>query len=290
MPLFPFALVMLSAVMHAGWNLQVRQRQDPLAFLRMLAVVVGVGIGPAVAAELLLQPVLAATWKWLLLAGVCQGVYCTSLSFGYRHGDFTVVYPLARALPAVLLAGFDVWAGHAPSALGWAGLLMVALGCALIPLESLRNISAKTYFNRSTGWTVLIALSTVGYTLADSRAAKQLPSLASLLQYHVFVMVLDVFFFALLLWLMREPVKLSFPRGTRLSTLLASGAMFGGYSLVLWVYQFSEQASYVVALRQVSIVLGVAGAAWLFQEPAARWRLAMATVIVAGVLCIKFAA
>lgn len=289
MPLFPFSLVMLSAVMHAGWNLQVRQRQDPQEFVRMLVLVIAFGIGPALAAELLLLPVLAATWQWILLAGICQGLYCTGLSFGYRHGDFTVVYPLARALPALLLAGFDVWAGQAPSALGWLGLLLVALGCALIPLESPRNISAKTYFNTSTGWTLLIALATVGYTLADTRAAKQLPSLASLLQYHVFVQVLDVFFFALFLKLLREPVKLSFPRGTWFSTLLASAAMFGGYSLVLWVYQFSAQASYVVALRQVSIVLGVAGAAWLFREPAAHWRIAMAAMIVAGVLCIKFA-
>lgn len=289
MPLFPFSLVMLSAVMHAGWNLQVRHRQDPQEFVGMLVLVIAFGIGPALAAELLLLPVLAATWQWILLAGICQGLYCTGLSFGYRHGDFTVVYPLARALPALLLAGFDVWAGHAPSALGWLGLLLVALGCALIPLESPRNISAKTYFNRSTGWTLLIALATVGYTLADTRAAKQLPSLASLLQYHVFVQVLDVFFFVLFLKLLREPVKLSFPRGTWFSTLLASAAMFGGYSLVLWVYQFSAQTSYVVALRQVSIVLGVAGAAWLFREPAARWRIAMAAMIVAGVLCIKFA-
>ena len=50
----------------------------------------------------------------------------------------------------------------------------------------------------------------MGYTLADSRAAKQLPSLASLLQYHVFVMVLDVFFFALLPAVDAQ-VELSFP-------------------------------------------------------------------------------
>jgi multidrug transporter EmrE-like cation transporter len=42
-----------------------------------------------------------------------------------------------------------------------------------------------------------------------------------------------------------------------------------------------------VALRQFSIVLGVIAGTFLFHEPAPRWRIGMACLIVAGVVLIS---
>jgi uncharacterized membrane protein len=58
---------------------------------------------------------------------------------------------------------------------------------------------------------------------------------------------------------------------------------------VLWAYQLSWQTSYVVALRQFSVVLGVAAGAVIFKEAAQRARLTGAVVIAVGVATLAIA-
>ena len=72
-------------------------------------------------------------------------------------------------------------------------------------------------------------------------------------------------------------------------TVAAAGSMAGAYTLVLWAYQLSERASYVVALRQFSIVLGVAAGAVLMRERAPVVRIGAALVIVAGIALVSAA-
>ena len=65
--------------------------------------------------------------------------------------------------------------------------------------------------------------------------------------------------------------------------------MFIAYSLVLWAYQLSERASYVIALRQFSIVLGVVAGTFLLREKAGFARITAALVIVGGIILISMA-
>ena len=74
-------------------------------------------------------------------------------------------------------------------------------------------------------------------------------------------------------------------RRAALATIFISTA----YMLILWVYQMIPQASYVVALRQFSIVVGVVVAIVIFREPAAKIRLSAALIITAGVVLVGFA-
>jgi len=63
--------------------------------------------------------------------------------------------------------------------------------------------------------------------------------------------------------------------------------IFGAYWLILWSYQLTTQTSYVVALRQFSIVLGVAIGVFLFKEPAPKVRVGAALMIAAGIAGIS---
>ncbi|HMN15510.1 MAG TPA: hypothetical protein PKD55_24605, partial [Bellilinea sp.] len=70
---------------------------------------------------------------------------------------------------------------------------------------------------------------------------------------------------------------------------LAGGFIFAAYWLILWAYQINPYGSYIVALRQFSIVIGVVAALLLFHEPAARLRIAAAVIIALGVAAIAIA-
>lgn len=71
MPLVSLALVVLSAAMHAGWNMLVREQRRGDMLLRMAALTAVLGLGPALAADALAAPVLTVSWAYILAGGVC---------------------------------------------------------------------------------------------------------------------------------------------------------------------------------------------------------------------------
>ncbi len=295
MPLFPLILVFTSTFMHAGWNLLARRKQGQDIFLPVLALVTLVGIGPALLAEVAFTPILPVVGVYLLCTGVFQSLYFLGLLRGYQSGHFTVVYPVARSLPVLVLALVDVAQGRPPSAWGWLGMVLISAGCLLAPLESWRDFSWQRYWQPAMGWIVVTAVSMIGYTLIDRAAAQVInPALGTAqsgfglaVRYALFQAATTFGAYWLLLrWQQNRPAPIT-RRDMWMVIVPTAVCMFGAYTLVLWAYQLAEQVSYIVALRQFSIVIGVAAAAVLFHEPAPRWRISMSLVIVAGVVLIS---
>lgn len=288
----PFLLIGISAFVHAGWNLLAHSRRsDATLFLRATIVTGIIGILPALAAEWLGPAFPLQVWGLLALTGIFQALYYLGLTMGYRSGDFTVIYPLARALPVLFLAFIDMARGRMPAPLGWLGMGLVFAGCALVPLESLRVVSFARYRNRAFIWVLVTALGTVGYTTIDKIAAEALPpGPASAARYAIFEAIASIPYLWLALRLAGE--RIGAAHGIREWRWAAFAGVFitGAYFLVLWAYQLSPFASYISALRQFSIVIGVAAAALLFHEPARGLRIGAALVIAVGIVCITVAA
>lgn len=274
--------------MHAGWNLLARLQQDRRdIFLAVLVVVSGVGMGPALWVEWWEGGVLTAVYPYLILTSLFEICYYFGLLRGYQSGDFTVVYPVARSLPVLLLAFIELAQGQPPSLWGWGGMVLISLGCLLIPLHHWRDFAWGRYWQPMMGWALLTALGTVGYTMVDRAAAAQLaPGWQTAVRYVAFMYPLTAVGYWLILKLLKLPAHPLPTRANWPTVLLASLCMFGAYALVLWAYQLAEQVSYIVALRQFSIVLGVIIGTFIFREPAPRWRIAMALLIVAGIALI----
>ncbi len=125
MPTAALGLVFLSTILHASWNLLAHaRRNDQTLFLRAALVTGLVGLGPVLWSEWTgsnrFPPMV---WLLLVITGLFQGLYFLGLTRGYGSGDFTVVYPVARALPVLILALVDAGRGQVPSALGWLGII-----------------------------------------------------------------------------------------------------------------------------------------------------------------------
>ncbi len=284
MPFLAVTLTLLSALFHAGWNIVARQNKGREIFLRVHFLIVVFGLIPAMVAEFLETPFPATVWGYILISGIFFAIYCLGLASGYKHGDFSVVYPLARALPVLLIAITDVVLGHPPSLYGWIGIALVSLGCFLAPLKSLRNFSLAPYWNKTTIWIIVAALGTVGYTIFDNLAADLLqPGIFSAIRYHIFEITVGFASYWLLLKLIQQPTvdlkKWSSWREPAVMAIL----LFSTYTLVLFAFQLSLNTSYIVALRQFSIVIGVVIAAFRFREPAPALRISAAVIITIGI-------
>ena len=290
MPLLPLIIVLISTFMHAGWNLLAREQRGRDIFLPLLLFISGLGLVPALLTEWLTAPILPTVWFYLLVTGVFQAIYYLGLLQGYKNGDFTVVYPVARALPVLILALVDWGRGQPPSLWGWFGMVLISVGCVLIPLQSWRDFAWARYGNVIMAWVLLAASGTVGYTLVDRAAAELMrEGWDTAVRYATFEFISTFLLYWLMLRLLRYPTWQIPERTVWGRAVLAGLFMFGAYALVLWAYQLVTHVSYVVALRQFSIVLGVIAGAILFHEPAPRWRISMASLIVAGVILISVA-
>ena len=288
MPFTPFLIVLLSTFMHAGWNLLARQQRGRDITLPLLLIISGVGLLPALVVEWQTGSILPLIWPYALLTACFQAMYYFGLYKGYHQGEFTVVYPLARSLPVLVLTLADVLRGDVPSLMGWIGMGLIAVGCLLAPLESWRSFALARYWNKTTIWILITATGMVGYTLVDRAAAAILrPGADMALRYGFWETVATAGAYWLLLQLLRLPTIQIKGRADWTRAAIAGVFMFGAYSLVLWAYQMPVPVSYIVALRQFSIVLGVVAGAILFHEPAPRWRISMALLIVAGVILIS---
>ena len=318
MPPLAVSLVLLSTLLHASWNiLAKRSSATPALFPRVLLAITIPGLLFGLPAEWRGAALLPDIWPFLLAAGAFQATYFLGLTMGYRAGDLSLVYPLVRALPVLLVGIFDLVRGQVPGSAGWLGMVLILCGCLLValpvPLQEAgargarAPAAARRWPRAAIGWAAVAALGTVGYTIFDKLAADAMTAqggagAGAAFRYGAWEFAVTTAYFLPLLAIVDrrlarppQPPQPSLaarpaPRPARIPVIVLMGAlMYITYALVLWAYQLSWQTSYVVALRQFSIVIGVVVGALLLGEAAPALRIAGAVVIGAGVAVLTFA-
>lgn len=266
-------LALTAAALHAVWNLLIKTADD-----RDLAA-----WGQFVFGGIVLLPVLiwtglpAAGSVWYLMpSALIHVVYVWSLVAAYQHGDFSLVYPLARgggALVAALLAAVTL--GDVLGVGGWAALLVVTIGLASLIRPGTPRIEVVY---------ALMTAALIGtYTVIDSAGARHT---SSGFAYGIVLTATSALTLSIAgIARGRGPdfvgsLRTSWPR------YLASGACGAiAYSLVLVAVKYAP-VGYVATLRESSVVLGAALGWLLLKERLGGRRLASAAVVTAGLVAL----
>jgi drug/metabolite transporter (DMT)-like permease len=130
------ALVLSSALIHATWNWLAKRASGGPAFVWWFGVIEVALYAPLVAVVLLRQRLSfeAVDLAFIAGSGVLHLGYFLSLQCGYRSGDLSLVYPLARGSgPVLAILAAILWLGERPSALAlsytvWDSYAMRTLG------------------------------------------------------------------------------------------------------------------------------------------------------------------
>lgn len=289
------ALVLVSVCMHAGWNVLGKRNAPSLA-----AFALAYGAGGAVMLPLvLLGPSLTALpsafWGWLALSGLCQMLYMGGLAWAYARGEVSVLYPIARALPVVLvpLVSIALLGSRVLDRWDGLGMVLVVVGALCLPLSHPEARRLSTYLTPAMGFALLAAVGTVGYSLIDKQALglMQVAGHSGLTAGAVFMVLQALMTLTwavpLLAMLPAERRRLPALRQQGLAMLVATGLMMTcTYGLVLIALALTYEVSYVVALRQLSIPVGVLmGVLWL-KEPASRAKAIGTLVMLAGLVLV----
>ena len=285
MTVWALTLILAAAFIHATWNLLNKRASGHATFTWVVAVLSAVFYAPvAVAAVLFWQ----AQIGWVeigLMAGsaALHTGYFVLLNEGYRAGDLSLVYPLARGTgPLLSSVAAILFFGERPSALALVGGLLIVLGVIVLTgsPEQLRQGRAK----KAIIYALVTGTFIAAYTLWDKQAVSTFALAPILLDWGSNLgRALVLTPFALRHW---ERARNEW-RIHRFETVGVALLVPLSYILVLTAMQFTP-VSYVAPAREISILIGTAMGTRLLAEGDVHRRLAAAGAMVLGVVALAF--
>ena len=298
----PIAIVLVttSALVHATWNL-LGKRQNPSAgFFLIASISAGLALLPVLFFYRSSLPLLPLSLWWLLgITGIFQTIYYLGLAGAYRHGDISMAYPLLRAVPVILVTILSTiyQIGKSLSPTGIVGIILIVLGCLILPLPSLHGIQWRAYINPCCLLALLAALGTAGYTLTDNRALEilrgfpQLPTGNATLLFIALETIATILVLAI--YTTTIPAERARFRETwregRGKAAMTGFLITGTYGLVLLAMNYATNVSYIAAFRQLSIPLAAMLGFVVQKEPATQPKVLGITLVFSGLIIIGVA-
>lgn len=167
------ALVLVAAVLHATWNFLAKRLGGGAGAVWLYSTLSMVCYAPVAAALVwLTRPGLSAAGAGFMLGSAVLHVgYFISLQRGYRKGDLSVVYPLARGTGPLLAAIAAVsFFGERPSPLAMTGAVLIAAGIILLAGGRALLGRGAVSLSGGPGYGLLTGLFIAIYTLWDKQA------------------------------------------------------------------------------------------------------------------------
>ena len=303
MPTLAIALVLVAAVLHAGWNVLLKTSGDTLTTAVRLqaigtAVLVPIGIVAWLANGM---PAVPAAAIWLaVVSGALEATYFVLLASAYRRGPLSLVYPLARgSAPLLAVAIGIVLLGERLVPLAMAGVACLLVGIVLVarPWQALRAAGAAQ--RGAVGFALATGASIAAYSAVDRLGVRETEPwiYGSILAVVSTILTASAVIGGRRLGLLAPvpPLETGAPRdrvGGLARDAMAGVLSLGAYLLVLFAYAIAPLAT-VAPLRESGIVLAAAWGAIRLREAAGRrdagTRIAAAGLVVVGAVLLAVA-
>jgi drug/metabolite transporter (DMT)-like permease len=288
---FAVAIVVASTFTHAYWNFLVKRAGGTATFIALSKAAEVACFAPV------FLWLATRTHEWSLdVAGlIAVGAALVLINYGalgraYAAGELSFVYPISRGgillfLPAL---GFVVFRERL-TIVGWMSVAVVVAGIVLLQLPAFTFGAIRSSMDQvkaeSVTYSFAAALSAAVYTLWDKRAVQTMTPFVYFYGYTLLVAAMYMFFVC------RRATFAEITRvwETHRSSILQVG-IFNTVTYVLVLFALrSGVSSYVIALRQLSIVWGALLGCFVLGEtlPAPK-RVGLAT-LVAGCALVAFA-
>jgi drug/metabolite transporter (DMT)-like permease len=304
-PALAIVLVLVAAVLHAGWNVLLKTSGDTLTTAVRLqaigtAVLLPIGIVAWVANGM--PAVSGVAIGLAIVSGFLEAAYFVLLASAYRRGPLSLVYPLARGSAPLLAVAVGILLLQerlAPLALVGVACLLVGIFLVARPWRAFRAAGAA--HRGAIGFALLTGASIAAYSAVDRLGVRETEPwiYGSILAVIASILTATAVVGGRRLGLL-APAPPAVPAGA------GSGARFAGlardavagvlslgaYLLVLFAYAIAPLAT-VAPLRESGIVLAAAWGAFRLKEAAGRrdatTKIAAAGLVVVGAILLAVA-
>lgn len=285
MSAFALLLVLIAAFTHATWNYAAKRSGGGLPFVWLCGLI----------SLALYTPVVVGYWLWknptlpdgtllvIVGSGVLKTGYSLLLQRGYRTGDFSLIYPLARGTGPLLstLAAIAIFSER-PTWLALAGGFTIVASVFHLTGGAKLLHADRSHLRQGLLYGFTCGCCIAGYTVWDQRAVSHLaipPVLYDCGTQIVMCCILAPFAWQRLPELARDWRE---HRGKAL-TIATLGPT--GYVLILTAMSFTP-VSYIAPAREISILIGTYFGAKLLKEADAQRRLFAAAGMVLGIIAL----
>jgi drug/metabolite transporter (DMT)-like permease len=275
-------LVLISALVHATWNLLAKRSGGGRLFIWSFTTLSSLFLVPAALVLIVVGEHEITMTRFLFASGTAllHLAYFVCLQRGYQTGDLSLVYPLARGLgPALSMVGAITILGERPSWLAILGLLLIVTGIVVLATHSTSKVArprAAIFYGVLTG--TLIAT----YTVWDKYTIHVLlvPPLVleAFCGMGISLMLLPV---AIREWTAVKQIWHDNKTEVIGVAILAPAS----YIMILTAMSFTP-LSYVAPCREISILFAAILAARFLNEGNTTRRIVAACVMVAGVIAL----
>jgi drug/metabolite transporter (DMT)-like permease len=278
LPLWLAALVLLAALIHAGWNAMVKSSSDRLL---TLAVIIAVGSLAALVMTPFVSFPAAPAWPYLVGGILLHNAFYAFMLMSYRFGDLSQVYPLIRgSVPLIVTFLAALAVNELPSPNTLLAVAIVSLGIVALIFSGGRahGIAGRTFV-----LALLAGFMVAGFTVVDGIGTRMA---ASPWDFIVWLIVLNGIPITIVAVLSRGDRTVTFLRANWAVT--AGGGIVSVLGLAIVLYALSHgPMGHVAALRECSILFATLIGAMSLREPFGLRRTAAASAIVGGVAILQ---
>ena len=266
-------LALVAAVLHASWNISVKQSGDKRLALWGQFAIGGALSGVVILAWTIISGAPSIAWGWAAVSGATHVPYILLLSRAYDRGDFSMSYPIVRGGGALAAALGGVLILHDTiSYLSAFGILLVVAGLLVLATSGSWHV---------VGAALAVASSIAVYSIVDGHGTRQSNAIGYALALNVCAAAITS------LWIastrhteMIPAIKSNWKRFG-----LAGIASTTAYTLIMIAYQ-DAPVGYVAALRESSVVIA-AFAGWkMLDEGDHRRRITSAAIVLLGLVVL----
>lgn len=274
-----FLLVILSALLHASWNFVAKKHAGnySVIYLSFLfsSVVTGIVAIPYIKGIELNTDLVVL----LLAAGVFHAIYGFVLTFAYKNGDISTLYPIVRGsgIAGAVMLSMVILHEHLSSISGF-GVYIVISGIAILSYRRNRKATSPKGIFLALVCGALIMC----YTIMDKLLVADIHPIPVMAASQI---VSAMLFFPYVLTQRRNELK------TTLKTLLfpvmlISVIATSSYLIILFVMQIAP-ISRIVAVREASVVFGAIAGYVILKEHFSRLRLIGVVLVMMGIILVK---
>ncbi|MCF8460844.1 MAG: DMT family transporter [Flavobacteriales bacterium] len=274
-----FLLVLSSALLHATWNFVAKKYAGnySVIYLSFLfsSVVTGLISIPYVGDVRLTTELIVL----LLATGVFHAVYGFVLTFTYKNGDISTLYPIVRGsgIAGAILLSLIVLREQLSTVSG-IGVLTVISGIGILSYRRNRKAtSPKGIF------LALICGSLImSYTIFDKLLVAEIHPIPVMAASQIISVLM---FLPYVLTQRKSEMRLTLKTLLR-PTILISIIATSSYLIILYVMQIAP-ISRIVAVREASVVFGAMAGYIILKEDFSKTRLIGVVFVMIGIILVK---
>ena len=273
-----FLMILGSAALHAVWNYAARRAAGNLGAMWLGMCAAGVCCVPLAILWRESFHSLGTAYPYMLATGAIHSLYFVLLGKAYKAGEISFVYPVARG-SGVAGAAVAAWLvlEEAASPLGAAGILAVSVGILALGISDYR----ATREHRVGLLALAVGATIVCYSLVDKVGVSRINPVL----YVSSLFWLSALFSApyVMMTRHRQEIRQAW-RHLKVYVVVIGPGSLATYLVILFAMQVA-QVSYVVAVRESSVVIGTLMGRFLLQErlTPAQWA-GIAAVVLGSVL------